>query len=53
MTQVFSKRKSGPVTAIDIAHWVVTQVKTTERDGYNAVQVGLLKKSIYRAAFSI
>ena len=46
MTQVFSNNKVVPVTAIDIAHWFVTNIKTEERDGYNAVQVGRLKNTI-------
>ena len=43
MTQVFSNNKVIPVTAIDIGNWLVTNIKTKERDGYDAVQVGLLK----------
>lgn len=43
MTQVFSQDKVVPVTAIDIADWYVTNIKTEERDGYNAVQLGSLK----------
>jgi large subunit ribosomal protein L3 len=44
MTQVFSDdQKVVPVTAIDIAGWYVTQIKTQEKDGYDAVQVGHLK----------
>ncbi|MFW5647702.1 MAG: 50S ribosomal protein L3 [Candidatus Alkaliphilus sp. MAG34] len=41
MTQVFDE--TGlivPVTVIDVASNVVTQVKTVETDGYNAIQVG-------------
>lgn len=41
MTQVFTK--SGelvPVTVVSVEPNVVTQVKTTETDGYNAVQLG-------------
>ncbi|OJF90140.1 50S ribosomal protein L3 [Alkalibacterium sp. 20] len=41
MTQMFSK--SGellPVTVIEVQSNVVLQVKTTETDGYNAVQLG-------------
>lgn len=30
-----------PVTVLQVEKWVVTQVKTTEKDGYNAVQIGL------------
>jgi len=43
MTQVFVNDKVVPVTAIDIAHWRVTNIKTKEQDGYNALQVGLIK----------
>lgn len=43
MTQVFSNNKVVPVTAIDVAHWLVTNIKTKERDGYGAVQVGRIK----------
>lgn len=44
MTQVFDNDKVIPVTVIDLSDWVVTGIKTKERDGYNAVQVGCLKK---------
>jgi large subunit ribosomal protein L3 len=43
MTQVFADDKVVPVTAIDIANWYVTNIKTAERDGYNAIQVGSVK----------
>jgi large subunit ribosomal protein L3 len=43
MTQVFANDKVVPVTAIDIADWYVTNIKTTERDGYSALQVGSVK----------
>lgn len=40
MTQVFSKDgKLVPVTVIEVEPNVVTQVKTIENDGYNAVQL--------------
>jgi large subunit ribosomal protein L3 len=41
MTQVFTK--SGelvPVTVVSVEPNVVTQIKTTESDGYNAIQLG-------------
>ncbi|GAA0225902.1 50S ribosomal protein L3 [Metaclostridioides mangenotii] len=41
MTQVFTE--SGvviPVTAIEAGPVVVTQIKTVDKDGYNAIQVG-------------
>ena len=45
MTQVFGEDgKVTPVTLIDAGEVVVTQVKTKEKDGYEAVQVGYGKK---------
>lgn len=44
MTQIFTKEgKAVPVTAINIGRWFITQIKTKEKDGYNALQLGLLK----------
>ncbi len=41
MTQVFDdKGLAIPVTVIKVDPIVVTQVKTVEKDGYNAIQVG-------------
>lgn len=41
MTQVFTKNgKLIPVTVISIEPNVVTQIKTVETDGYNAIQLG-------------
>jgi len=41
MTQIFSEEgKVFPVTEIKAGPVVVTQVKTTDKDGYEAVQVG-------------
>lgn len=41
MTQIFSEEgKAIPVTVIQAGPCVVTQVKGTENDGYNAIQVG-------------
>ena len=41
MTQVWNENgKLVPVTVIEIAPNVVTQVRTPEKDGYNAVQIG-------------
>ncbi len=45
MTQIFDKdRRVVPVTVIEFSHWVVTQVKTQEKDRYSAVQMGKIKK---------
>ena len=52
MTQLFVGDKVVPVTAIDVANWVVTQVKTQENDGYNAVQIGLPRDRYIKEAFS-
>src|SRR4051794_20019933 len=41
MTQVFSETgESIPVTVLEIGPNFVTQIKTPERDGYSAVQLG-------------
>ncbi len=46
MTQVFSKDgKLIPVTVISVEPNVVMQVKTVEKDGYNAIQLGVVDKS--------
>lgn len=51
MTQVFAGDKVVPVTVIDASDWVVTNVKTQARDGYDAVQVGCLKKKYSEQPF--
>ncbi len=53
MTQIFAENKAVPVTAIDISDWYVTALKTQERDGYDAVQIGHVKKKFADQAFSI
>lgn len=52
MTQIFAGEKAVPVTVLDISNWVITQVKTKERDGYNAVQVGCIKDKHAPATFA-
>ena len=53
MTQVFTKSgKLIPVTVIEVEPNVVTQIKTNEKDGYNAIQLGAVtvkKKSSNKA----
>ena len=51
MTQVYNENgDSLPVTVIDLrSPCVVTQVKTKELNGYNAVQIGILDKKAKRA----
>jgi len=53
MTQIFAENaKAVPVTVIDVARWVVTQVKTKENDGYDAVQLGIIKPRYTDKSFS-
>ncbi len=40
MTSVFSDGKNVPCTVIEAGPCVVTQVKTVEKDGYKAFQLG-------------
>lgn len=41
MTQIFDETGNVvPVTVIEVGSCVITQVKTAERDGYDAIQVG-------------
>ncbi|MCI5064941.1 50S ribosomal protein L3 [bacterium] len=50
MTQVFTEDgKSVPVSVIEAGPNVVLQVKTVEKDGYSAVQVGFGEKKVQRA----
>ncbi len=45
MTQVFTKDgKLIPVTVVEVEPNVVMQVKTTEKNGYNAIQLGVFEK---------
>jgi len=45
MTQVFTKDgKLIPVTVVEVEPNVVMQVKTVEKDGYNAIQLGVFDK---------
>ena len=45
MTQVFTKDgKLIPVTVVEVTPNVVMQVKTIEKNGYNAVQLGVFEK---------
>lgn len=50
MTQVFGANgEAVPVTVLEVATSTVLQVKTTERDGYEAIQVGYGRKKLHRA----
>ena len=44
MTSVFSEGKNVPCTVIEVGPCVVTQVKTVETDGYEALQLGFVDK---------
>ncbi len=45
MTSVFSADgKNVPCTVIEVGPCVVTQVKTTETDGYDSIQIGFMEK---------
>lgn len=52
MTQVFVNDKVVPVTAINVGNWLITGIRNKERDGYDAIQVGCLKKRHAKAQFS-
>lgn len=52
MTQVFAQDAVVPVTVIDVAHWRVTRIKTVERDGYAALQVGCVRQRYTEEQFS-
>ncbi len=53
MTQVFSDENVlVPVTGIDLNHWIITNIKTKERDGYEAIQVGNMRKRYQGQLFS-
>ncbi len=53
MAQVFAEDKSViPVTVIDTAYWVITQIKTTNRDGYEAIQVGYIRPRYQQQQFT-
>ena len=49
MTQIFdSEGRVVPVTVVEAGPCVVTQIKTPEKDGYSAVQLGLIEKKAPR-----
>lgn len=45
MSSVYEKGRLIPVTVLKFDTWKVTQIKTKEKDGYTAVQVGFRPKS--------
>ena len=51
MTQIFDEQGlARPVTVIEAGPCVVTQVRSTEKDGYDAVQLGIGRGSTKKAA---
>ena len=53
MTQLFDEaRRVVPVTVIDCRNWYVTQLKTSENDGYVALVLGRLKKRFHGSPFN-
>lgn len=53
MTQVFEENGVlVPVTAFEANAWIITQLKSEARDGYVAVQVGLVRPRFVQEAFA-
>ena len=52
MAQVFNEDKVVPVTVIESNNWMVTGLKTKERDGYVAVQIACLRDRYASQDFS-
>ncbi|QQR53466.1 50S ribosomal protein L3 [bacterium] len=53
MTQLFVDGKAVPVTAVNVGHWIVCGTKTVAQDGYNALQVGCLRKRYRSIPFDL
>lgn len=55
MTRVFSQDdyRATPVTVISVGQWYVLQKKNVEKDGYNAIQLGMLRKKYRKQEFSL
>lgn len=54
MTQIFdTKGEVVPVTVVNVARWLVTQIKNDDKDGYRALQVGWLKERFQPQDFSL
>lgn len=52
MTQVFADDTSVvPVTVVDVSGWFIVQIKTEDRDGYNAVKVAYPRKKYQNSSF--
>lgn len=54
MTQVFTAdNKVVPVTAVDASGWWVSQIKSNEKDGYNAIQVAYVREKMQGQEFKV
>ena len=54
MTQVFDDaNRMIPVTVIEAGPCPVTQVKSTEKDGYDAIQIGFRQQKEHRLTLSL
>lgn len=53
MTQLFNNDRVVPVTAIEVSGWYITDIKTMARDGYVALQVGLVRDRFKKQSFSL
>ena len=53
MTQLFINGKAVPVTAVDVGYWVVCDTKIAARNGYNALQIGCLRKRYRSISFDL
>jgi large subunit ribosomal protein L3 len=52
MTQVFTEgNKIVPVTAVDASGWFVSQIKTQDKHGYNAIQVAYVREKYQGETF--
>lgn len=52
MSQYFDDHKVVPVTVVGLDHWYVIGRKTKDKDGYDAIQVGNLRKRFEGKEFS-
>ena len=53
MTQLFDEKGNVvPVTVVDVNNLYITQIKSAEKEGYNALQVGLTRNRYKSAEFS-
>lgn len=53
MTQLFDENGNVvPVTVVDINNIFITQIKSEQKEGYNALQLGLLRDRFKTQAFS-